>query len=1112
MTASVLATLSKAVATLDCSKVLSLLNGLELRRQETNVYVLGLLLNSTGTPSPGESTVPLEPWELDYLKKVDRAVDEGALCFWAVDLGWRRYHVESLFLAPDLALERIFAALSTYFTSPITPYTAAGPSLEPGLAAIESFGEYYRQIARDFETTGREPTPVGGLHRTVVIDVETLRELTEQWAEAVEKTDERVQFIRSRCGRLDPLASTQSGGGPGPPSLDSQDSLPTPSPSSDDRIVSQALLDTRNDRPSRSAVPGHDRDGEAPQQGKKRKRDRRDEGNERESHSPARTDSAPARRTASAEPSPAAESAHLDVPVPMRIDEPEPVKDTDPAPARTTRSSSRQAPNRHLSPHPSPRPAPRSPSPARPTRVTRSASRALSNSPVPPPRPEAHLVAPADPASPARSRNGRSQSRGMSRSPRLERDPRKKVEQKTSASTLDVPIFPEEAFDASQFPAPASNPIYLEPTVVPPSSSPVHDIGPTQCSRRSISRTVSPTPLGRVPPPGLLDKIRKGARRHQAKLEKARRSSGFAISMMELETEDLPRAESPGIANEGQERQCTVEVEQGQGEIPNGVDAVGNGQALAAIPSEILMPPPPSATRAKTSEHGPPGPLVENPSVASADKAVEQNAPSTIASSSSPPPPQPATAEPADPDRLDAPRTSTPNLPIPPGPPDEVEEGEPSTLKSSQDFPTPAQAHDHPPRPEIEPPSSSAPSVRDELALATQNQGSDQIESQPSISSREASAPLADDVRELRPEAPLEACPAPEPDPSTETSASNESNPSRPYSKVLVPDTSAESSGSSGLTHDPIAADAVSTTEPDDKRAGTLADPLVAPATGKHQLASPSAKRARTASPAVETAVRAHSIPIADRPDGSSSSSQPIQTQAFPPSFGSTTFSSFEEGQRVDAPTRDEAKTTLVAREGEAEPVQQELEGLQALVREDEGESQESSGLTYLSHDEMERRDAAAARNAPTKTVVAVEMDVEMELEPVAPTEVAPVERTKRDALADNEGNAIGGYDDLDDMLSQALLPSSPIVAGGPLQAVMAEGELGELVDGDFDHVVLGSTGDVVDHAAKAMRDVPDLPLSTATQGVERRRSFGELDGAASSSPPKDVEYDLDEE
>ncbi|KPV78398.1 uncharacterized protein RHOBADRAFT_50871 [Rhodotorula graminis WP1] len=240
--------LPQHVAHLNIPAVLSLLSTLELARTWAMVLADQFLVHS-----PHFDLVPRDASFLERLI-ADDISREGAVRFSVVDLVWRRRIVETQLRAGHL--DEAQRSLTAFFTSS-TSFFLQVFATEPPVARehLETFSHayqaYHDQCVKARQAYLRDQVlrwPFTGLKHNGKIDDDGHALMTLRWAKNVVRLVRRVRDIRQRYEQRNfasPLNSTTSSprglatasGAPAAPSNansgNSQDSLPTPDPSSD---------------------------------------------------------------------------------------------------------------------------------------------------------------------------------------------------------------------------------------------------------------------------------------------------------------------------------------------------------------------------------------------------------------------------------------------------------------------------------------------------------------------------------------------------------------------------------------------------------------------------------------------------------------------------------------------------------------------------------------------------------------------------------------------------------------------------------------------------------------------------------------------------------------
>ncbi|GAA5911525.1 hypothetical protein JCM8208_006864 [Rhodotorula glutinis] len=240
--------LPQHVAHLNIPAVLSILSKLELARTWATALADHLLAHA--------HDLDLPPRDVHFLENLvgDDNSREGAVRFSVVDLVWRRRIVEAQLRAGHL--DEAQRALTAFFTSSTSFFLQVFAS-EPPVARehLDTFSHayqaYHDQCVEARRAHQREVVlrwPFSGLKDNGKIDDEGHALMTLRWAKNVVRLLRRVRDIRQRCEQhnfASPLTSTTSSprglatasaapsAASGANSGNSQDSLPTPDPSSD---------------------------------------------------------------------------------------------------------------------------------------------------------------------------------------------------------------------------------------------------------------------------------------------------------------------------------------------------------------------------------------------------------------------------------------------------------------------------------------------------------------------------------------------------------------------------------------------------------------------------------------------------------------------------------------------------------------------------------------------------------------------------------------------------------------------------------------------------------------------------------------------------------------
>jgi len=471
------------------------------------------------------------------------------------------------------------------------------------------------------------------------------------------------------------------------------------------------------------------------------------------------------------------------------------------------------------------------------------------------------------------------------------------------------------SFEASQFPLPLAKPIYLQRVSRSPSKE--RSASPSHNSSRRQS--------------GLPAQLREAAKQNQSKLARfgkrtteapseAARSVNVERSVSVEQQEQAIVASSENVAageaSKDQERRTREKTEQVE-EAPK----EDGFKQLTSTPSGILMPPPPPRTSqadlpAQTSS-GEVSPLPSS--------GAE---PSTILSSPPPPYAHPGTI---------TTKSTTVSVTIA-LPSSSYEEGEPSTQKSSQDFffPTAAQPNTSRPNPHF-PPTQDSPATSSAAAPVVpnvQSESQSQSQSQSEESNNSSSAGPKSQ--------PLDRV----------DNSSSESSSTSSYPRVLVPDTSNSTNADS---HSSSASSSAAVPAPPVPARPRALTPIPSIARASSKEPPHSDRKLRSSSRLSKSPAPPLPVPpkptdtdlipaIAQLGTNEENDSQAFQTQAPAPS-------SYYDAQEEESQALPLSASQGV--KGFADDDEEEEE-------EGEGEeSQDSSGLTYLSHEEKARRDIA---------------------------------------------------------------------------------------------------------------------------------------------------------
>ncbi|GAA6001747.1 hypothetical protein JCM10207_002294 [Rhodosporidiobolus poonsookiae] len=214
--------LSASVQQRDCGAVLASLRSTEAKRVWASYAARRLL-------EVGDE-VGLDDRDARVLYKLssDDVLDEGSLRFMAVDGGWRRLAVESPILSGDFPTA--LSALTAYFTPPLEPYTTLDDA-SPAIPILERVGRAYRSLYE--EQVARRDGEEGRKSLNGNLDAKTLEKMTRDWTRCAEKLVRTVVKILDKYNALQNRSPTPSPQHTQRTQDDSQNSLPTPGPSSD---------------------------------------------------------------------------------------------------------------------------------------------------------------------------------------------------------------------------------------------------------------------------------------------------------------------------------------------------------------------------------------------------------------------------------------------------------------------------------------------------------------------------------------------------------------------------------------------------------------------------------------------------------------------------------------------------------------------------------------------------------------------------------------------------------------------------------------------------------------------------------------------------------------
>ncbi|GAA5863553.1 hypothetical protein JCM1840_000059 [Sporobolomyces johnsonii] len=539
--------LAQAIASVDHPAVLAHLARLEIRRH---------LALATANDLLDYHSVLLTERERSALARIvsGDAQDHGTMRFCAIDLGWRRALADSQLLSTpsssSTSLSPISLTLEHYFSPPIHPHSLIGDPLAPGLDMLLRFGRVYYQIVQERENEGG--TPLGERERkTSKIDARVLGKMTGDWARCAERIARRVEGIRANY----PEINSQPAHASHIQNSNSQDSLPTPSPSSEDQPL---VHRTSQRRPAAEAPQKRSREEEEVEveTGERRKGKVTAAAKKARTFQEAGAESRP-------EPPQEQEPGQPTEDAPMEVDGVERAKPASPPrPAPNASSPLTQAVTA-LAP-------PQSDAAVAPGSSTRMRTISTTN---------ATLAVPA-PGSTSTSTSISARTRARSRSPLSPAPP--------SAAPPPTSAFP--ALALSQLPAllpprPMSRPLTTTPTTA--------DSQPAPFVAANSSRNTA----------FILGRLQQGSNANQKKLSDRRKSAAAGNEAGGGEGgAGWPGTPVPAPADSKEEKSAANENKDEASSSGSSSKATG---ALAATASGILMPPPPAKPRPSQSKSQP---------------------------------------------------------------------------------------------------------------------------------------------------------------------------------------------------------------------------------------------------------------------------------------------------------------------------------------------------------------------------------------------------------------------------------------------------------------------------------------------------------------------------
>ncbi|GAA5890689.1 hypothetical protein JCM5296_004809 [Sporobolomyces johnsonii] len=541
--------LARAIASVDHPAVLAHLARLEIRRH---------LALATANDLLDYHSILLTERERSALARIvsGDAQDHGTMRFCAIDLGWRRALADSQLLSTpsssSTSLSPISLTLEHYFSSPIHPHSLIGDPLAPGLDMLLRFGRVYYQIVQERENEGG--TPLGERERkTSKIDGRVLGKMTGDWARCAERIARRVEGIRANYPEINSQPAQTSH----IQNSNSQDSLPTPSPSSEDQPLAHRISQRR---PAAEAAQKRSREEEEEEvemeTGERRKGKVTAAAKKARTFQEAAAESRP-------EPPQEQEPGQPTEDAPMEVDGVERAKPASPPrPAPNASSPLTQAVT-----VPAP---PQSDAAIAPGSSTRMRTISTTN---------ATLAVPAA-GSTSTSTSVSARTRARSRSPLSPAPP--------SAAPPPTSAFP--ALAHSQLPAllpprPMSRPLTTTPTTA--------DSQPAPFVTANSSRNTA----------FILGRLQQGSNANQKKLSERRKSAAAGNEAGGGEGgAGWPGTPVPAPADSKEEKSAANENKDEASSSGSSSKATG---ALAATASGILMPPPPAKPRPSQSKSQP---------------------------------------------------------------------------------------------------------------------------------------------------------------------------------------------------------------------------------------------------------------------------------------------------------------------------------------------------------------------------------------------------------------------------------------------------------------------------------------------------------------------------
>ncbi|GAA5904301.1 hypothetical protein JCM6882_003190 [Rhodosporidiobolus microsporus] len=185
--------------------------------------------NSVGTARErlqGGQQSQLDAADVETLQRLstEDVLDDGMVRFVAIEVGWRRLAFETPLFANDVQSTR--EAFDTFFSPPFEPYDADLHENEFALVLLERLGKQYH-VALDEMVRNRRQSMAE--QRKSSLDQETLLKMTKTWARDAERL---IRKLAALLSKFPPTQSTPSAAAT-QSQHNSQDSLPTPDPSSD---------------------------------------------------------------------------------------------------------------------------------------------------------------------------------------------------------------------------------------------------------------------------------------------------------------------------------------------------------------------------------------------------------------------------------------------------------------------------------------------------------------------------------------------------------------------------------------------------------------------------------------------------------------------------------------------------------------------------------------------------------------------------------------------------------------------------------------------------------------------------------------------------------------